>query len=100
MLESVQAEQSQPSRKDPFELPLAHKLVGDIGWRTGDRAAAMASWKTALAIWPKGVAETPVQLMQRSEMLRGVGQRQEGARIAMDLKGKGYRQSISNRAGI
>jgi hypothetical protein len=88
------------STKDRFALPEAHKLVGDVLWRTGDRAGAVTAWKAGLATWPNDVADTPSQLAERGEMLRGVGQRAEGTRIASQLAAMGYRQSISNRAKV
>ena len=97
-VESVRVEQSGKAIKDPFDLPLAYKLVGDIAWRSGDRASAIATWKTALAAWPRNLAETPAQMAQRGEMLRGTGAREEGNRIASKLASMGYRQSIYNRA--
>ena len=88
------------STKDRFALPQAHKLVGDILWVTGDRSGATASWRAGLAAWPKGIAETPRQMGERGEMLRGIGQRAEGMRIASQLAAMGYRQSLSNRARV
>lgn len=85
---------------DRFALGQAHKLVGDISWRTGDRAAAKAAWQAGLQAWPRGIAETPRQMAERGEMLRGIGQRAEGMRIASQLAAMGYRQSLSNRARI
>ena len=78
----------------------ANKLVGDIQWRTGDRAGARASWRAGLAAWPKGITETPRQMAERGEMLRGIGQRAEGMQIASQLAAMGYRQSLSNRARV
>ena len=86
--------------KDRFALAEAHKLVGDMLWRSGDRAGAKAAWQTGLAAWPKGITETPRQLAERGEMLRGIGQRVEGMRITSQLATMGYRQSLSNRARI
>lgn len=88
------------SSEDRFALPLTQKLVGDILWRTGNRAGAIAAWNAGLSAWPKGVAETPSQLAARGEMLRGAGQRPEGSRIASKLAAMGYRQSVSNRARV
>ena len=91
---------SAAGSNDRFALPQAQKLVGDVLWRSGNRAGAIAAWKSGLAAWPKGITETPVQLAARGEMLRGIGQRAEGARIASQLAAMGYRQSLSNRARI
>ena len=98
--QALAAVQSDPVRSssDGFAVPLAHKLVGDMLWRTGDRAGAISAWQAGLAAWPKGIAETPLQLGARGEMLRGIGQRAPGGRIAAQLAAMGYRQSITNRA--
>jgi tetratricopeptide (TPR) repeat protein len=95
-LDAVRAENAGTK----FAVGQAHKLVGDILWRTGDRAGAIAAWKAGLAAWPKGVPEHPRQLAERGEMLRGIGQRAEGMRIASQLAAMGYRQSLSNRARV
>ena len=99
VLEAVRADQAEGSR-DRFAIPQALKLVGDMSWRAGDRAGAIAAWKAGLESWPKAVAETPRQMGERGEMLRGVGQRAEGARIASQLAAMGYRQSVTNRARV
>ena len=88
------------SIRERFNLAQAHKLLGDVQWRIGDRRAAIASWQAGLAAWPKGVEETPRQRTERGEMLRGIGQRAEGMRIASQLAAMGYRQSITNRAKV
>jgi hypothetical protein len=88
------------SKSDPFALAQAQKLLGDVMMRSGDRPGAMAAWQAALAAWPKGVAETPSQKATRGELLRSIGDRAEGGRIAAELAAKGYRRSLSNRAGI
>lgn len=88
------------SAKDPFELALAHKLLGDIAWRTGDRSSAIADWKAGLAVWPANVPETPRLMAQRAEMLRGTGAREEARKITSKLEALGYRRSISNVAKV
>jgi hypothetical protein len=85
---------------DRFALSQAHKLVGDISWRSGDRAGAKVAWQAGLDAWPNGIAETPRQMAERGEMLRGIGKRAEGMRIASQLAAMGYRQSLTNRARI
>ena len=99
LLDSVRADKVVLA-KDQFGLSQAHKLVGDILWRTGDRAGARAAWGQGLAAWPKAISETPRLKAERSEMLRGIGERAEGMRIASQLTAMGYRQSLSNRARI
>ena len=100
LLDTARAESQSASPKDPFSLSQAYKLAGDISWQTGDRTNAMAQWKSGLSAWPKSVAETPTHLFQRSEMLRGIGQRGAATQIASQLTAMGYRQSISNRVKL
>ena len=98
-LQTVRAE-PQSSLRDQFALPQAYKLVGDILWRSGDSAGAAANWRAGLAAWPKDITPTPAELTERGEMLRGIGDRAEGTRIAAQLRAMGYRQSLSNRARV
>lgn len=86
--------------KDRFALSEGYKLVGDMMWRSGDRAGARTAWQAGLGAWPKGVTESPRQMAERGEMLRGIGQRTEGMGIGSQLAVKGYRQSLSNRARV
>ena len=85
---------------NPFNRAESKKLVGDIAWRSGDRVTARDEWRAALAAWPRATPETPAQLAERGEMLRGIGDRAAGQAIADRLTALGYRQSISNRAKI
>ena len=99
VLDAVRSD-NQVSSQDRFAVSRAHKLVGDVLSRAGDRDGAAAAWRAGLAAWPKGVAETPRQMAERGELLRGIGQRAEGTRIASQLAAMGFRQSVSNRARV
>ena len=99
ILEAVRSDRGGTS-SDRFALSQAYQLVGDMRWKSGDRAGAAAAWRAGLAAWPKGIAETPSQMAVRGEMLRGTGRRREGAEIAARLAAMGYRQSLSNRVRI
>ena len=99
-LASVLAASKGGRSRDPFSVSLAHKLVGDIAWRTGDRPGAIAAWKAGLAAWPRNAVEAARQTAQRAEMLRGTGARQEAEQITSRLAQNGYRQSISNVAKV
>ncbi len=85
---------------DRFALAEAQKLIGDILWKKGDRAEARAAWQAGLAVWPTGITETPRQMAERGEMLRGIGDRREGQAIGKRLTAMGYRQSVSNRVKL
>ncbi len=104
MLARQSLEETRSNRKlrvnEPFALSQAHKLIGDLLWRAGDRSEATTAWRTALAAWPRGTAETPREQAERSAMLRGTGARPEGNRIASQLSAMGYRQSLANRVKI
>ena len=96
-LASARSETSGDAVDRRFALASAHKLVGDVHWRSGDRAAATEAWRAALTLWPRGVAETPRESAERAEMLRGIGARGEASQIQSGLAAKGYRQSSGNR---
>ncbi|MCF2515047.1 TIR domain-containing protein [Sphingomonas sp. G124] len=99
LLNSIRADNPQ-SPKERFAPAQALKLMGDLQWLAGDRSGARASWTAGLSVWPKNLAETPRQLAERGEMLRGIGRRAEGMRIASQLASMGYRQSLSDRAKL
>ena len=99
LVERAAAEERTATNPNGFAVPEALKLVGDMLWRSGDRAGAQREWRAALASWPKAT-ETPVQLSERGEMLRGIGDVAAGRAIAARLTASGYRQSISNRARL
>lgn len=99
-LSAAQAETGGDAIEQQFALASAHKLIGDIYWRRGDRGAAADAWRTALAAWPRGVVETPRESAERAEILRGTGARSEASLILSRLAAKGYRQSLSNRVHL
>ena len=85
---------------NPFNPAEARKLVGDLAWRSGDRATALREWRIALSQWPQATAETPIQLGERGELLRGLGEFNEAQRIARRLGELRYRRSVSDRAKL
>ena len=99
-LGEVRTAQGGRSINDRFAAAQAQKLLGDMMWRSGDRAGAKAAWSSGLAAWPRSIAENPSQLAARGEMLRGLGQRAEGMRIAAQLAAMGFRQSLTDRTRI
>ena len=99
-LAEVRSAQRGGSIADRFAAGQAHKLLGDILWRSGDRQAAQASWRDGLAAWPRNISETPSQLAARGEMLRGTNRRGEAAGISAQLAAMGFRQSLTNRAKL
>lgn len=99
-LASAQAEAGVDTIERRFALASSLKLIGDIYWRIGDRQSAAEAWRAALLAWPRGVEETPRQMVERAEILRGTRARNEASIIQSRLAAKGYRQSLSNRVSL
>ena len=99
LAERVSRDKGAEPALNPFAMSEAHKLIGDILWRSGDPAEAQVEWRTALAAWPR-TAETPIQYGERGEILRGLGDRPAARAITVRLLAMGYRQSITDRAKI
>ncbi len=88
---------------DPLDkrqaLTFAYKLLGDIAWKSGDRAGAVQAWRAGLSGWPAQVALTPAQMMERREMLAGLGAKAEAQRLSARLASFGYRKFLGDRLG-
>ncbi len=88
---------------DPLDkrqaLTSAYKLLGDVAWKSGDRAGAKQAWQAGLSGWPAQVALTPAQMMERREMLTGLGARAEAQKLSAKLESFGFRQFLSDRLG-
>ena len=92
-LTATQALYNRSAIHDPFAPSNAHKLLGDVLERRGDRVAATNAWRAALASWP-GANETPRDLAVRAELLSSLGRVAESRRITERLNAMGYRQFI------
>ena len=99
LVDRVARHAAEPN-SNPFGPGEARKLVGDMRWRSGDRATAESEWRVALAQWPQATAETPIQRGERGEMLRGLGDVEDARTIERQLRALGYRRSISDRAKL
>lgn len=99
LLAEVERDHGSAAPPNPFARAEAFKLLGDMSWRSGDRAAARAAWQKALSAWPK-TTETPIEWGERGEILRGLGDVVQGQAILQRLQALGYRQSITNRARL
>ena len=99
LVRNIIARAGKAGSANPFGLAEAHKLAGDVKWRGHDREGAVAEWRTALASWPRA-PETPMQMGERGELLRGIGKQQLANDIHERMVASGYRQSTSDRAGI
>jgi tetratricopeptide (TPR) repeat protein len=77
-----------------FAAARAYSLIGDIRARQGNRAAAAAAWRNALATWPAGTPENPSQTALRMHLLHSLGQTGEAGAMRQKLAGMGYRELI------
>lgn len=75
---------------DRMQLALITKLAGDVQSAMGEAAAARRSWQQALALWPKGVGETPTEISARAELLRSLGQRGAAEQLEEGLRRSGF----------
>jgi tetratricopeptide (TPR) repeat protein len=89
---------SDRSNSDPlknrYSIAAAYRLVGDVSERSGDRQRAVAAWSQGLAQLPRGVAERPVEMDERAQLLSRLGRKAELRPITQRLSAMGYR-SIS-----
>ena len=69
-------------------------LQGMAQARDGDRTGAQQAWSTALADWPKGIAESPREKALRAELLDALGQRNDARQIRRALAETGYRLRV------
>ena len=90
-LASARTEQSQDPISDHYKLAATYCLLGDIQKRAGDLAAAQNSWAAGLAVLPKNVAERPIEMNSRLELLQRLGRADEAAPLAARLKAIGFR---------
>jgi tetratricopeptide (TPR) repeat protein len=91
-LAAVQRHGSNDPVEDRLSLAAAQLLSGDIQQALGDRDAAFAAWRQALAVWPTGIAETSRELKRRQQLLERLGRSAEAAVISMRLKQAGWQE--------
>jgi len=77
-----------------YKLAAAQRLAGDIARRQGNVLAARSAWQSAFTVLPRGVAERPSELSERSGLLRRLGRGAEARPIEARLAAMGFRQSI------
>jgi hypothetical protein len=90
-LASARAEHSQDPVSDRYKVAAAYCLLGDIQKRAGDLTAAQNSWAAGLAVLPKNVAERPIEMNARLELLQRLGRAAEAGPLAARLKAIGFR---------
>ena len=77
---------------DRYAVARSKALLGDVYARSGDRAAAAAQWRQALAALPPNVPERPWESEERARLLTRLGDPQ-GRAITAELAAKGIRNA-------
>ena len=90
-LASTRAEHGEDPIADRYRIAVRYRLIGDIQKRGGNLAAAEASWSAGLAGLPTNVAERPIEMNERVQLLQRLGRTNEAAPLAARLKAIGYR---------
>lgn len=76
---------------DRIALAKAYRLLGDAQKASGDSSAAANAWQQALAVYPRGVAERPLEMEEHVIILKRLGQGSAAAPLAAKLQAMGYR---------
>jgi tetratricopeptide (TPR) repeat protein len=79
---------------DRFALAKTLRLVGDVHQKLGDKDAASTAWQTAFDALPKGGAERPAELAERSAILQRLNRLDEARPIAARLNAMNYRSWV------
>jgi hypothetical protein len=92
---SQQALAIAPAIKDPvdrqFAIASAQITLGEGLMKGGQTGAGHGAFERALAAWPKGVEERPIELADHVFLLRRLGRRADAANLAKRLDEMGYR---------
>lgn len=94
-LASAKTEQSADPIADRYSIAAVYRLLGDIRRELGNDEAARGAWTAGLRQLPENVAEGPLEMDERSELLKRLGRQEESRTIKAKLAGMGYRRSAS-----
>ena len=75
-----------------YAVPRAYRLMGDAQSALGNREAARAAWKKALAKIPRTNSERPFEMSEHQIILQRMGRTTESQRLASKLRAMGYRE--------
>jgi tetratricopeptide (TPR) repeat protein len=90
-LASARNEHSEDPILDRYRIGQMYLLLGDVHQRSGDSEGARAAWNAGLATLPANVAERPIEMNERAELLRRLGRTDEMAPLLGRLNAIGYR---------
>lgn len=92
-LESARSERALDPINDRYSIATQYRLLGDVHQRMGNSEAARRAWSAGLTQLPRNIAERPLELKERAELLRGLGQMEEARPLARRLARMGYRST-------
>jgi tetratricopeptide (TPR) repeat protein len=75
---------------DAIYLAMYSRAAGDVIDKAGDATAANAAWASALAAFPRGVAEMPLEKSEHVMILQRTGRRAEAQALAAELSASGF----------
>lgn len=91
LLAEVQNDRTGDVAEDGYAYGEAQLLTGDVAAAMGDRAAATTAWRQALARWPLGVEQRPMDLANRRALLARLGQTAPAGALTARLQAMGWR---------
>lgn len=89
-LASAQAERSGNAIRDRYGIAAAYRLLGDVRLKAGDAQAARRAWTTGIAQLPPNVADGPLEMQERSNLLHRLGRADEARALDQRLTAIGF----------
>ncbi len=89
-LASAQAEHSGNAVRDRYAIAAAYRLLGDVQLKAGDPQSARTAWTAGMAQLPLGVAEAPLEMQERGNLLHRLGRADEARALDQRLSKIGF----------
>ena len=89
-LVSAQAERSGNAIRDRYSVAAAYRLLGDVRLKAGDAQAARTAWTSGIGQLPPNVAEGPLEMQERANLLHRLGRADEARPLDQRLSAIGF----------
>jgi tetratricopeptide (TPR) repeat protein len=89
-VQSARAEHSENPIADRYRVSFSYLMLGDAHRQSGDPAGAQAAWTAGLSNLPSNVAEMPIEMNERANLLKRLGRTAEAAALFARLNSDGY----------